>query len=73
MASVSSVAGVKKLIEEGEIGRDETVLCVITSTGLKFQDVTAKFLQEQPRAIAPKWEDFVAFLNKQYGLQLKNK
>lgn len=73
MASVASVAGVKKLIEEGEIERDETVLCILTSTGLKFQDVTAKFLPRQPRAIEPKWEEFLAFLSRYYGLQLDNK
>ena len=73
MASVASVAGVKKLIEEGEIEKDETILCVLTSSGLKFQEVTAKFLPEQPKAIEPKWEEFVVFLNRHYGLQLDNK
>lgn len=34
-AGVTGVAGLKKAIEQGLIGRDESVLCVITGNGLK--------------------------------------
>ncbi|RLG97794.1 threonine synthase, partial [Candidatus Bathyarchaeota archaeon] len=38
-ASASSIAGLKKMVELGEIDRDETVVCVATGHGLKDPDV----------------------------------
>jgi threonine synthase len=70
MASVAAIAGVKKLIEEGRIERDETVVCVLTSSGLKFPEVTASFLQESMIPIAPKLEELLVFVQKNYGYDL---
>jgi threonine synthase len=46
-ASASSIAGLKKLIEVGEIERDEVVICVTTGHGLKDPDVAIK-ISEKP-------------------------
>lgn len=42
-ASAASVAGLKSLIDEGVIGRDERVACVITGNILKDPDVPVKY------------------------------
>ena len=42
-ASASSIAGLKKFLESGEIDRDETVVCVTTGHGLKDPDTPVKF------------------------------
>ena len=42
-ASASSIAGLKKFLEVGEIDRDETVVCVTTGHGLKDPDTPVKF------------------------------
>jgi threonine synthase len=41
-ASASSIAGLKKLIENGEIDKDERVVCVTTGHGLKDPDTAVK-------------------------------
>jgi threonine synthase len=46
-ASASSIAGLKKLVENGEIDRDERVVCVTTGHGLKDPD-TAIQASEKP-------------------------
>jgi threonine synthase len=46
-ASASSIAGLKKLIENGEIDKDECVVCVTTGHGLKDPDVAVK-ISEKP-------------------------
>jgi threonine synthase len=46
-ASASSIAGLKKLIENGEIDRDEIVVCVTTGHGLKDPDIAIK-MSEKP-------------------------
>ncbi len=70
MASVAAVAGVKKMVQDGKIDSDETVVCVLTSSGLKFPEVTASFLQKPIGPIAPKLEELLAFLLKHYGYDL---
>jgi len=42
-ASAASVAGVKKLVAEGTIGRDERVVCILTGHQLKDPDVTIAY------------------------------
>lgn len=42
------VATLKKLVESGEIDRDERVVAYITGNGLKTQDVLHSYLQEPP-------------------------
>ncbi|MCK5563288.1 hypothetical protein KAI30_03865, partial [Candidatus Bathyarchaeota archaeon] len=46
-ASASSIAGLKKLIENGEIDKDERMVCVTTGHGLKDPDVAVK-MSEKP-------------------------
>lgn len=41
-ASASSIAGLKKLVENGEIDKDERVVCVTTGHGLKDPDVAVR-------------------------------
>lgn len=41
-ASASSIAGLKKLIEEEKIAKDEVVVCVATGHGLKDPDIAIK-------------------------------
>jgi threonine synthase len=41
-ASASSIAGLKKLVKNGVIGRDERVVCVTTGHGLKDPDTAIK-------------------------------
>ncbi|WP_423793450.1 threonine synthase [Methanocaldococcus indicus] len=41
-ASASSIAGLKKLLEEGVIDRDERVVCITTGHGLKDPDTAIK-------------------------------
>ena len=38
-ASAASIAGLRKLIEKGEIDRDESVVCVATGHGLKDPEI----------------------------------
>jgi threonine synthase len=42
-ASASSIAGLKKFLEMGEIDKDEVVVCVTTGHGLKDPDTPVKF------------------------------
>lgn len=46
-ASASSIAGLKKLFEMGEIDKDEVVVCVTTGHGLKDPDTAIK-ISEKP-------------------------
>jgi threonine synthase len=46
-ASASSIAGLKKLRENGEIDKDERVVCVTTGHGLKDPDTAVK-MSEKP-------------------------
>jgi threonine synthase len=42
-ASAASVAGAHQLIDEGVIGRDERVVCILTGHALKDPDATVKY------------------------------
>lgn len=46
-ASASSIAGLKKLAESGEIDKDERIVCVTTGHGLKDPDVAVQ-MSEKP-------------------------
>ena len=41
-ASASSIAGLKKLCEKGEIDRNERIVCITTGHGLKDPDIAVK-------------------------------
>jgi threonine synthase len=49
-ASASSIAGLKKLIENGEIDKNERVVCVTTGHGLKDPDTAVK-MSEKPMEV----------------------
>ena len=40
-SSAASVAGVRKMVQQGRLGRDATVVCVLTGHGLKDPDTAA--------------------------------
>jgi len=46
-ASASSIAGLKKLVENGEVNNDECVVCVATGHGLKDPDIAVQ-VSEKP-------------------------
>jgi len=54
-ASASSIAGLKKLIEDGEVEEDERVVCVTTGHGLKDPDVAVK-MSEKPAEVNAEME-----------------
>jgi threonine synthase len=54
-ASASSIAGLKKLVENGEIDKDERVVCVTTGHGLKDPDVAVQ-TSEKPVEVAAEME-----------------
>lgn len=45
-ASASSIAGLKKMVEKGEIGKDEVVVCIATGHGLKDPDIVVKMFEK---------------------------
>ncbi|MEM3641596.1 MAG: threonine synthase [Candidatus Bathyarchaeia archaeon] len=49
-ASASSIAGLKKMFENGDIDKDEVIVCVATGHGLKDPDVAIK-MSEKPREV----------------------
>ncbi len=55
-ASASSVAGLKKLVEAGEIDRSERVVCITTGHALKDPDVVFSHY-EKPLEIEPSLEE----------------
>jgi len=69
-SSVAAIAGVKKLHEEGKVQADETVVCVLTSAGLKFPETMRKTLPELPAAIEPDWIVFKDLMKQRYNIIL---
>ncbi|MCX8175908.1 MAG: threonine synthase, partial [Candidatus Bathyarchaeota archaeon] len=63
-ASASSIAGLKKLVENGKIGKDETVVCVATGHGLKDPDTPVKFLKEEIVKINVNFEELKKILEE---------
>jgi threonine synthase len=55
-ASASSVAGVRKLIEVGLVGADETVACVVRGHGLKDPEIACQIFQKPTTAKATQLE-----------------
>jgi threonine synthase len=62
-ASASSIAGLKKLIDSGEIERDERVVCVTTGHGLKDSDTAIKSC-EAPIQVEADIEEIEKVLSK---------
>lgn len=55
-SGAASVAGMLKLIEEGKMCKDETIVCLLTGSGLKTQDFFSRFV-EKPITIKPDIEE----------------
>lgn len=53
-ASAASVAGLKKLVAEGVVGRDERVVCVLTGHVLKDPDATVAYHTADPAVFEAK-------------------
>jgi len=68
-ASATTLAVIKKLVDQGEIDRDEVVIAIVTSSGLKDPDATRKVLPEVP-IIAPDLHELSAALKTVYNFQL---
>lgn len=66
-AAVASIAAAKKLSETGVIQKDEIIVCVLTSTGLKFPNITRKAIPKPP-TIKPNWNEFVKLMNEEYNM-----
>jgi threonine synthase len=50
-ASSATIAALKKLVDEGEIGRNERVVCLITGSGLKATDVLQTLTKKHKTAV----------------------
>jgi threonine synthase len=70
-ASASSIAGLKKLIQQGEIDEDEQVVCVTTGHGLKDPDIAVK-ISKKPIKVKAQIEaiEEILGLNKQRPLTI---
>jgi threonine synthase len=69
MSSVLSVAAAKTLVESGAIDRDAVVVCVLTATGLKDPETTAKQMPEIP-LIEPNVDSLGEALARTYGMDI---
>jgi threonine synthase len=65
-SSVLTLAVVKKLRERGEVGADDTVVALLTGSGLKDPEVSVDYLPSIP-AITPTLEDLERGLWEHYG------
>jgi len=50
-ASSAEIAALKKLVKEGRIGQDDSVVCLITGSGLKATDVLQALTKKQKTAV----------------------
>lgn len=68
-ASAAAFAGVEKLVQTGELQRDETIVCVLTSTGLKDPESLSNYLSKMP-IIEPEWKNFTKAIKEVYNFQV---
>ncbi len=54
-SSAASVAGAIKAVKEGRIGKDHTVVCLVTGSGAKWPEVVESLVERKPLA-EPSWE-----------------
>jgi threonine synthase len=69
LSSVISLCAAKRLVAEGKIRSDETVVAFLTSTGLKDPETTAAHLPPVP-LIEPNLEAMSAALRETYGFEV---
>jgi threonine synthase len=66
MSSVLALAVVKKLVQEGIIGEEDTVVALLTSAGIKDPEVTARYMPEIP-LIEPNLDSLREALQRTYN------
>ena len=57
-SGVTSLAGLIRMVNEGEIDKDERIVVLITGTGLKDPDIVVKTFKEKTPTIMPRIEEF---------------
>ena len=70
LSSAAAVAGFKKALEDGTVDRDECVVCVLTSSGMKDQDESFSSSTQELRTIEPVWAQFEEFMKEYYDVTL---
>ena len=65
-ASASSIAGLKKLVDQGLVERNEEIVCVVTGHGLKDIEIVAKIGEEPIRT-----KSNIGSIETALGLKLK--
>jgi len=60
-SSAATIAGLRRLIEQGVVGRDERVVCVATGNVLKDPEEVIEVC-ERPAEIEAKYEDLIKYL-----------
>ncbi|MCW3998352.1 MAG: threonine synthase [Candidatus Bathyarchaeota archaeon] len=70
-ASASSIAGLKKLVQQGQIDKDEYIVCVTTGHGLKDPDIAVK-MSKKPIEVKAQIDaiEEILGLNKQSPLAI---
>jgi threonine synthase len=68
LSSVISLCTAKRLVSEGEIRADETVVAFLTSSGLKDPETTARHLPPIP-LVEPDLASVAGALRDSYGLE----
>jgi len=68
-SAVASLAGIRSLREAGDIDREETVVAIDTSTGLKDTAMTAEMLPDVP-TIEPELDELEDALREIYDISL---
>jgi threonine synthase len=66
-ASASSIAGLKKLIEAGEIDKDEIVVCVTTGHGLKDPNIAVQ-ISDKPHEVEAEIKSIEQLLSLQSSI-----
>ncbi len=61
-ASAIPVASLVKLVEEGKVRKDDTLVCIITSTGIKWPEDLLRQVEKEPVTIEPDIEALQRFL-----------
>ena len=65
-ASATSIAGLKKMVENGDIDRDETVVSVVTGHILKDPEEAAE-VSEKPIEVSAKYDELVKLVENKDG------
>jgi threonine synthase len=64
--SATTIAALKQMVAQGTVDADETVVCIMTSGGLKDPECTQRMLPTLP-TIEPRWDALTRFLRDAHG------